>query len=504
MSGARPVDVESWWRDLGSAALVGTARRPVPPLPELGVPGLSLRGARAEETLLSSAALGGMARLAGRVPGHADTPPESPDDERPVAPPRAVQLLELVLTQPPAGARQRTQLLDHWLRACGDSGCRLPHVLLPTALDLATAEPVLREATARVLDARGSWLSGRRPDWDWVTSAHLGVRAATESGHARPDPNDWARLPSGERVALLASTRAVDPSAGRALLESTWVSDAAKDRRAHLETLYIGLGPDDEVLLERALDDRAPSVREVAAYLLDGLPGSARADRMAARLRRLIHISGLLKRGLEVTLPDEPDRAGVRDGLGAPPPRRSSRGWWLERLAAGAPLDVWTTATGADRATTLRRLSDDDALSGIRRAAWLRRDADWALALLEKVWDPRLLEVLPQTRREAVVLARLVAAEDDFSGFGALLGHVPAPWTAQFSDAVVMRLQHARLVGPVAVTTIAGLVEGLHPRSLRGVEAWLDQSRDDPALSTHLRHLIQFHSVKRSITEAFT
>ncbi|WP_034807718.1 DUF5691 domain-containing protein, partial [Intrasporangium oryzae] len=86
MTARRPPGVDTWWRELGSAALVGTARRPVPALPDLGVPGLSLRdGARAEEALLTSAALGAMARRAGRVPEHSPVPEQSPDDERPAA-----------------------------------------------------------------------------------------------------------------------------------------------------------------------------------------------------------------------------------------------------------------------------------------------------------------------------------------------------------------------------------------------------------------------------------
>ncbi|WP_034723140.1 DUF5691 domain-containing protein, partial [Intrasporangium chromatireducens] len=125
------------------------------------------------------------------------------------------------------------------------------------------------------------------------------------------------------------SARRSSPASGRALVESTWDRDSAGARRAHLEALRVGLGPDDEELLERALDDRAASVREVASALLDALPGSARAARMADRLRPLLHQRGVRKRGLEVSLPDEPDAAGWRDGLTAPPRGRSARGWWL-------------------------------------------------------------------------------------------------------------------------------------------------------------------------------
>lgn len=493
------VSFSTWWRDLGTAALLGTARRAATPIPDLGVPGLAVpSGLKPEEALLTSAALGGAARRAGRVMTKATAPEGAPADAHAEAPRRAVQLLELVLTQPPAGAQQRAGLIAHWLRAAADAGYRLPHALLPAMLDTATAQVHLRRTTTRVLDARGTWLAAQRPDWAWAASAHE-VPAPGEVTH-----DDWARLPSADRVAALAVLRGSDPATARSLVASTWATDSAKDRRAHLETLRIGLGPDDESLLERALDDRAPTVREAAIDLLDGLPGSARARRFAARLRPLIEAKGLLRRSLEVTLPDAPDEAAVRDGLGKPPPGRSARGWWLERLAAGTPLEVWTDASGGDPATTVQRLSDDDALRGIRRAARARRDGSWAEALLERSWDPSLVEALPRGARERVVLGRLTSGARTAPETSVLLALPAAPWSADFSRQVVARLRSSKIPAPVVGQAMPHLVSGLHPQSLAALEDWLAHARDDTALATHLRNLLQFHTVKRSISEAFT
>ena len=52
-----------------------------------------------------------------------------------------------------------------------------------------------------------------------------------------------------------------------------------------MAALLVGLGLADEPFLESCLDDRARPVREEACRLLDRLPGSARAARMADRLR---------------------------------------------------------------------------------------------------------------------------------------------------------------------------------------------------------------------------
>ncbi|GAA2166763.1 hypothetical protein FHX52_3965 [Humibacillus xanthopallidus] len=501
---------DAWWREVGNVALIGTARRPVPPLPDLGPAQVQARaeGARREEALLDSVAIGAAALRAGRRLNHADPPAAAPDDRRPVAPRRAVQLLELVIAQPPAGAQQRSGLLTHWLRAADDAGCRVPHALLPGLLDLATGTRELRRPTAAVLDERGRWLAGLREEWSWVAGAVAGAQAGTASrveGTA-PDPGDWARLPSPHRLAVLATVRTHEPAAARELVVSTWATDSARDRRAHLDALRVGLGPDDEPLLEAALEDRAATVREAAAELLDALPRSARSARMADRLRPLVHRTGLLGRGLEVTLPGEPDPAGIRDGLGKPPPRRSARGWWLEQMCAGAPLEVWSELTGADPSATVKRLTDaqaGDALAGIRRAVRARRDPEWATALLERGWDPALVPALPRERRERVVLTRVDATTDRVHELGAVVGAVDPPWSPDFSVALLSRLRASRVGSAMVLATMPHLLTGLHPAALDPLERWIEQAGGDQTLTTNLRNLLQFHSVRRSITEAF-
>ena len=503
-------DLETWWRDVGNAALVGTARRPVPPLPDLGPARVHPRPveARREEALLDAAALGGATLRAGRRLEHSEPPGAAPDDRRPAAPRRAVQLLELVMTQPPAGAAQRTGLMVHWLRAADDAGCRVPHALLPTLLALATGSRELRRPTAAVLDERGQWLAGLRAEWSWAADAATGGEARTASGTegTAPDADDWARLPSTDRVVVLAGLRAHDPAAARDLVRSTWDTDSARDRRAHLEALRINLGPDDEPLLEAGLGDRAGTVREISTELLDALPGSARAGRLGDRLRPLVRRTGMLGRGLEVTLPDEPDPAGVRDGLGKPPSRRSARGWWLEQICAGAPLEIWAELTGAEPSATVKRLTDaqaTDALAGIRRAALARRAPDWATVLLERGWDPALVPLLPREHRERAVLVRVDATSSKPHHAAAVIAAVEAPWSPDFSVALVSRLRAAQFGSAIVVATLPYLMAGLHPAALDPVERWLESTGADQTLTTNLRNLLRFHSVKRSITEAF-
>ena len=481
----------SWWRQLGSAALVGTARRPVPDLPPIGF--APRPGARPEELALDAAALGSVLRRAGQRPTAGVLPPdEAPQDARPEAPRRAVQLLELLLTQPPGGAEQAGRQITHWVRACDAAGCRVPHRLLPTLLERATDDD-LRPALVTVIDARGRWLAAQNPDWGWALQTTL-----ESGGDLHLDPDDWARLASPDRLATLAAIRRDDPAAGRELLLTRWARDAPMDRRTHLETHPWGRGADAVDFLAAALDDRAGSVRDFAADLLEGLPSSRRAQRMADRLRPLIRETGLLRKAIEVGLPDEPDAAGVRDGLGKPPPGRSKRGWWLQRIVAGAPFETW----GHDAAHVVVRLDDEDALAGLRRAATRRRTPDWARALLDRTYQTPLLLALPRTERADWVLQRMPHTKA-LVEVAAMIGSVPAPWTPIFSAAVIQRLIDDKAMPLWLGQLMPVLVDGLHPDALPALQRWRDRTTLPSHLDRDLGRLIQSHSIQRTISEAF-
>lgn len=482
-------EIDGWWRDLTAAALVGTARRPVPPEPQWGV--APRADASPEILLLDAAALGGAVRRAGRRIGAAESRPAAPDDRLRPAPPRAEQLLRLVLHQSPVGVRLMPAVVDTWLRAARRAGARVPHALLCEVLDLATRREQLRPAARAVIDARGIWLAAANAEWSWV------LEEPAEGGDL---PDDWARLPTERRAAAVATLRSTDPAAGRELVESTWPTDAAGDRRTLLGTLRIGLGPDDEDFLERALDDRAASVRETACTLLDGLPGSRRARRLGELLRPLISARGLRRRSLEVELPTAPGAAAVRDGLGRSRRGGSERGHWLEQLAAGAPLEVWTDAAAAGPSAAYRMIADADARRGIRRAVVARRDREWARAILGAAPDPELLGVLPQADREAFALDQL-SRSAGLAQLMTLVQAVPAPWGASFSRALVDRLAREKDADQVVDALLTELARGLHPDVLPAVRAWAGRAGAgvrDPA-----HQLQQLLSITPSITEAF-
>ena len=495
--------MDTWWRRLQSAALVGTGRRPPPSLEEVELPRAAApaprTGARPEEAALDAAALGAALRRAGRVASASPVVvPEAPPERLPEAPPRARQLLELLLTQPPTEPTGTEELVLHWLATCHQAGYRVPHRLLPVLLESATGTEQ-RARVGQVAGERGAWLAAQNPDWAWMHENPHVQAASHGADELNVDPRRWALAPGALRVEQLRDVRRRDPAAGRDLLLTTWSKDSAKHRAALLETLLVNLGPDDEALLERALDDRAMAVRNRAAQLLDALPGSRRAARMAERLRPLVGEAGRLRRQLEVRLPDDPDAAGRRDGLGRPPAGRSSRSWWLELIVAGSPFDVWEGP--ADR--VVARIKDKDVLSGLRTAATMRRDADWARALLDLGTDPELLAVLPPEERERRTVDELERAAD--TGVPALLAGLPAPWSPQLSAAAVARL--ARLkpeqTGRVLEAVLPGVVRGLHPDAVPALQRWRARTKLPPRYDLQIGSVIQTSTLRHTISEAF-
>lgn len=471
-----------WRRDLLAAALLGTARRPAPPLPSLGVrPGRS----EAEKALLDSAALAGaVSRAGGRAVQDVVPETPAPPERQPTAPAGAARLAELLLTQPPVPANQQIPLLTTWLSTCAGAGFRLPYRLLPAALAFATKNSELRDPLAAVLGTRGDWLAARNPIWRWAVDA-------------TDDEQPWSHLPSNARITILTRLRHTDPGAARELIRSTWTTDSAKDRRAHLAALRQGLSTEDTELVESCADDRAVSVREMANTLLDGLPDSSRAMRMAERLRPLVTIGPTI----EVALPDDPDASGVRDGLGPPPTRGvSTRGWWLRRIVAGTPLSWWTDLTGATPRQVMARLADEDVLAGLRDAVLARGDQEWARAILtEHGSDRDLFLVLPDADRETQARA-LYDRAPDADELLRLLNGCSHEWTVEFSRWALTRMRAEAPLGPVLLWLT--LQYALHPDTMPILEEWLAEPPDQQ-LATALRNILRYQSLHLSITEAF-
>ena len=518
------------WEGLVAAALIGTARRP-PPRSAL-LADLGLDPDEFAPTLLAEAAVLSAYRRAGRLPGEAprSLPPPAEPDDRPACSTTAIEVLELILSGEvpiPGGV---ALLAGQWLDGAARAGRRLPARLLPRLLDLGSASPALQTALRTVVGPRGRWLAGHHDRWAWAAGElHEDLEAVQQR---------FATAAKAERPALLEAARRADPGRGVEMLRSTWKSDPAAERAALLAVLAVGLSVDDEPFLEEALDDRSAAVRQVAVDLLDRLPASRRAARMAERLHALVQLDGssggawsaLRHRGrttLSFAQPGQPDAAARRDGINdAAPAGMGVSAWRLAQLVGGTPLSYWTEHLGLTPAETAALATDDGEpargtraqaggrgapasplLLGLEAAVIAqagRADPDWATAVFTRRPSPRVLAALPPGLA-AEQLTRLV---------GGGLGPSPAvaelftacsgPWPKALGEAVLDRY---RQLGARAVLELQAalpvLAARLDPSARPLVETWVLALADDQSLRRRVQTLGHALSLRAVIHREF-
>ncbi|TDV53889.1 DUF5691 domain-containing protein [Actinophytocola oryzae] len=461
------------WDDLLSTALVGTSRRTFA-LDDLDVEGAGrVEADSAEAAVLAGAALAAGYRRAGWTPPtwrgtHA--PPAAPDD-RPECSPAATQLLRLLLDRAIRVEGGPELLAVHWLASARKAGRRPPYRLVVDLLRFGTANAATRPLVKQVVGPRGSWLAQRNPSWSWAATV--------------PPEDVVERFATGtraDRLALLTDLRATEPDFARTLIEDTWADEQAAVRASLLDTLHTGLSTQDESLLERALDDRAATVRAAAAALLDRLPESQRAQRMAERARLLAG-----------DLPDEPDQAARRDGItDHREPGYGRAASWLIQILAATPLTTWDIDQIGEAGA--------ETLVGWTKAALRQRNQEWLTALARHQASPELIAALTPEAATAI----LEGHKKIDARFGGLLAAAPGPWPPGFSVNIVNRLR-ANKAENVLQLSAAALAEHLHPAALAAVEAWLlTLESDHKGTRRILRGISQALSIRATILQEFT
>lgn len=353
--------------------------------------------------------------------------------------------------------------------------------MLPALLDAARGRTDLRPAALTFAGPRAVWLARLNPDWRFA------LRATPGGGAALPHLDDPAKVQQlwqeglfAERVALLSAIRAREPEAARELLVTTWATERAEDRLMFLDSLRMGLGPQDEPFLEQALADRSRNVRATAAELLSALPGSALAGRMAVRAGACVALDHTGDGPtISVEAPHECDAGMERDGVVAKAPAgRGERSWWFGQLVEATPLGTWARRLGGRTPEEIVALPVTDDWQAELHAAWCRaavrqRDAEWARALLGSPSAPeaggpgavslaeraKLLGTLSSDER-AEWVAGFIATHGLSEAFQ-LLGVCTVPWAAPLGRAVVDALNIARDAGsyPWSFSGVMGLAE---------------------------------------------
>ncbi|MDO9356418.1 MAG: DUF5691 domain-containing protein, partial [Solirubrobacteraceae bacterium] len=409
--------------------------------------------------------------LAGQVDPTALPKPAAPET-LPPCPPGAVTLLRRVLSDAESRA-----VLPEWIDRVSRRAERAPAALVPDLLDAGNADRDLRASVLRVTGHRGPWLAAQHPAWwSWAVPRMSG---GVPAGSDEPEPVSeidplaaasptWQFGAFDQRLADLEGLRAIDPSAARAMVESTWDQDQPAQRAQFLTALRTGLGEADEPLLERALADRRQEVRLEAATLLTALPSSGYRSRMARRLRPLVSMRGTLRPQLVVELPGELDAAGKRDGLRAKGREGlGPRSALLAELVAGAGLAPWTgTLTSAKKpadaiALAVRSDHGPALLSGWRVAARRERDPAWLAALAIHDGNPELLAELDPADAVPAVLELLERHPHHvWQAVSALAG----PWPETISHEVLRRLGSEAAL-PVDRPLQRLIASRLHPTS---------------------------------------
>ena len=373
-------------------ALVGTARQQqTNPATGLPVDALieEVSAEEAERKLLLSAGAWAIYRQAGHKAQQIATLPEpAPQEKLRACSPAVALVLSRLLNG------EQTDLLPEALARLREVGRHLPYSLLPMALNKSGKD--VRAALFPVLGERGLWLSSFNPAWNWMRD----FLPADESGLPAEAETIWQEGTSAQRAEILRRLRAVDPDKARDWLEAVWKQEKAEVRNDLLSTLEIGLGTTDEAFLEKALDDRAASVRTVAVSLLAHIPASAFIERMCQRGQAMLSMQ---KKKLVINPPQEFDKAWLRDGLTAKPPHGlGPRAWWLLQILTFIPPTFWEKHLGAGPADLLRLVAnlrgewDVQAVEGWSKAAVRFQTENW-ISLLWNFWNVQAGKIKSKT-----------------------------------------------------------------------------------------------------------
>lgn len=389
---------------LATSALLGTERRP-PEWPVLeGAVGAVIARIPREQTekaLLHTAGVLGTCQLAGLLPAaHANAPTPAEEETFPQDP--RLDLLTGILSDGPA------RLQVEAFQKLATAGKRLPHRLLPKALEAGRRSTALRPFLLPVLGARGSWLAAQNQAWAYAVGGST-IETASE--------DVWAHGSLEQRKLFLTKLRETDAARARDLVAAALESEGAKERAVFIECLATNLTLEDEPLLDSALSDKSKEARQTAARLLSSLVPSRFAQRMAERLLLLLKAEKKFLRGTVVTLeaPTAYDDAWKADLIEETKPKgiaMGDRAWWLWQLVRSTPLGWWEEQTEMKPADLLSwaQKSDwkDALLQGWAEAQAVQRRVEWAEAFLGTTLPPNgvltvfdLLETLPPSLREA-------------------------------------------------------------------------------------------------------
>ncbi|HRJ52096.1 MAG TPA: DUF5691 domain-containing protein [Candidatus Thiothrix moscowensis] len=433
-------------------ALLGTERQTqVPPANAVLQPYLTQfypdgkvpTDSRREAAFLGMAALATQYQAAGSLPATFTGILPAPDDkpDLPLIPSAAEIHLRRMLAD-----NNLRPLLDGWLETVASKRLRVAVSFIPALMEQARQSRVIRPLISSVIGQRGHWLAVQNADWQNLLTFAPDADAT--------DVSVWEEGNPAQRSEYLQHLRHQQPAAARELLQTVWKQEAAQVRQDLLQALRTNLSGDDESWLESCLDDRSKGVRQLAAELLGGLPGSAFSQRMQTLLHSWLEVhakSGLLnklggKKQLQINLPENWNKSWLRDGIEEKPPQgKGAKAWWLEQTLSFVPPAYWTQHWQLAPADLLALAQDSDwksaLLDGWQTALLRYPDSDWAKVWLTRT-DPRhspLWQTLAPA--DAEITAFDLLQRSDSLELLDVLTHLTHPWDQAFSLQVLAQLQ---------------------------------------------------------------
>lgn len=396
--------------------------------------------------LLSRAAVEGTRARAGyRAGQYTDNLPVCPDDHTPLAGSAAMATLMRLLASPDAG------LIEEWARCARSRGQRVADHVVPLVLDWWCRQPQRAHVVAAVCGKRAHWLASLNDAWQ---------KAMTGEDHRPSADLIWQSGNAAERESVLLAVRKEEPARALSLVQSTWASDSADERRRFVECLAHGLSMLDEPFLETALDDKSKVVRRAAATVLGSLPGSRHKTRMNALARTVIQVEAHPARNrkavtISLVPPQSFDKAWERDGVEEQVASgKGKRAWWMQQILSGADVSVWCAATGLAPDAVLEAIAGDDyfstALKAIIQSLRARPDAAWARAVVQRLVKDatfnldaiaELIESLPPEEGSALALEAAQHTRFSVADGWQILALVKHGWTPAFSAAALKRLR---------------------------------------------------------------
>jgi Family of unknown function (DUF5691) len=430
------------------AALIGTRENGAAPTTTgTAIDSLTLPAYENERELLLKAGARAVYSQAGYTPVQVAAPPRAPKDDRPVCSPKLTELMKLVFSS------SDDQLQSLTLRRLQESAVSLSPELLPVALAIRDKDK--QRLLYPLLGKRGLWLSRFNPAWSWVSEI-LDEPDDTVPADALAR---WQEGSDELRLEILRRIRRTDPGRAREWTLECWKQEKAEFRVEMVRVLKTHLSPEDEPLLERALDDRAGGVRAAAADTLRTLTTGALAERMLSRAGTMITCTnGTLK----VTPPTSIDATWQRDGIIARAgSQKGERSSWLVQVISSVPPDHWERqfkmTPEALIAAAGQTRWESALLEGWTQAALTFGNDSWPVPLWNRWAEPSdkgevrqrsdqmyalLAPYLPHSLREetAIRILRDPSARPGPSFFLALTS-MAAPWTKTLGDEYLAGLQ---------------------------------------------------------------